>query len=108
MFVQHLLKTDSYNILKFGTTYVEHPVYVFDIAAMINVYAIDVNRSIWYFRRTAPLTKAERYLHSARASIYTAKCKYRCQSLPCSLSATRWPLCTTAHMFDACKFRTVT
>jgi len=83
--------------MKFGTSYVARPVYILDIAVMINVYAIHVNRSILYFRRNATSTGTERYRQSARASIYTVKCKYRCQPFPCSLSAICWPQCKAAH-----------
>jgi hypothetical protein len=83
--------------MNFGTSYVDHPVYVLDIAvvdnpdnvfdiavmdhsvyvldiaAMINVCAIDVNRSMWYFRRTATSTGTERYRPSVRRleSVFT-------------------------------------
>jgi len=94
--------------MKFGTSYVDHPVHVLDISVMINVYAVNVNSGIRYFRRTATSTGTERYRRSARVSIYTVKCKFRCQPFPSSMSAIRWPLRKAAHMFDACKFRTVT
>ena len=57
--------------MKFGTSRVDNPVYVLDIAAMINVCAIDVNRRMLYFRRTATSTGTKRYRQSASQYLHS-------------------------------------